>query len=137
VGDLKWVRICGTGVVFSNSIVRVRMRIPTLPSRPSTSDDFPRRVHNGNRRFNTANTYHAIGHNLGQLHPFPILINYFPLCILMFHLILGFQILPLDNTPSEFHMRFLTFRSELHVEYILTIMSKGQPNSKTRQLVLL
>jgi hypothetical protein len=43
VGDLKWVCICGTGIVFSNSIVR--MRIVTLPSRLSTSGDFSWRDH--------------------------------------------------------------------------------------------
>jgi hypothetical protein len=44
VGDLKWVCICETGIVCSNSIVR--MPIVSLPSRQSTSGDFSWREHN-------------------------------------------------------------------------------------------
>jgi hypothetical protein len=43
VGDLKWVCVCDTGIVLSSSIARVR--IATLPSRPSTSGDLLWRAH--------------------------------------------------------------------------------------------
>jgi hypothetical protein len=43
VGDLKWVCICDTDIVFRNSVVRMRTAI--LPSCLSTSGDFSWRAH--------------------------------------------------------------------------------------------
>jgi hypothetical protein len=44
VDNLKWVCICETGIVFSNS--KVRMRIVTLSFCPSISGNFSWRAHN-------------------------------------------------------------------------------------------
>jgi hypothetical protein len=43
VGDLKWVYVCETGVVFINGTVR--MRVVTLPLRPHTIDANSWRAH--------------------------------------------------------------------------------------------